>query len=47
MLSDRLGDGVTADHERDPRAIELRDSLRTAVATPRRKARANGDPSAG
>jgi hypothetical protein len=46
MLSDRLGDGVMADRERDPRANELRDGLRTALATPRQKARANGDPNA-
>jgi uncharacterized membrane protein YqiK len=44
MLSDRLGDGIVGERDRDPRAAELREKLRTAVMTPGQKARANGDP---
>jgi len=43
MLSDRLGDGVIGERDRDPRAAELRDTLRSAVMEPR-KPRSNGDP---
>jgi uncharacterized membrane protein YqiK len=45
MLSDRLGDGVVSERDRDPRAGELRDALRSAVLQPNRP-RANGDSSA-
>jgi uncharacterized membrane protein YqiK len=45
MLSDRLGEGVVADRDRDPRAAELRDTLRSAVLQPNRP-RSNGGSSA-
>ena len=44
MLSDRLGDQVATDEERDPTATALREQLRAAVASPTAKARSNGDP---
>jgi hypothetical protein len=45
MLSDRLGEGVVTDRDRDPRAAELRDTLRSAVLQPSRP-RSNGGSSA-
>jgi uncharacterized membrane protein YqiK len=44
MLSDRMGDQVMTDKQRDPTATALRDELRKAVTTPGGTARTNGDP---
>jgi hypothetical protein len=44
VLSDRLGDQVVGEKERDPAAATLREQIRSTLTAPRTAARSNGDP---